>query len=219
MMTTPQNISPDKKERAADAPASYSRARSFYDRLAWGCTTGKIIAFNNEHISARHLDISGGNGNLLDKCVLPSPEPLIALAGPNAGNLKRAAQRLQDYNPTIQVINPLKPFWIRPGSFESIGMTALLHTLPGDLRSKSVVFQHIKPLLSRSGGVVFGTTILGKGVIHNPLGRALMLINNARGVFGNHWDTPWDLEAALKTHFHTYELHIEGSVALFSGKI
>lgn len=191
----------------------------FSNRFAWRCPSRLILDFYNAHVSARHLDIGVGTGYFLDKCVFPKPDPLIALADLNPNSLEKTAKRLRRYEPATHVINALKPFWIRPAGFESIGMNFLLHCLPGDLRSKSVVFQHVKPLLDPAKrSVVFGTTILGKGVSHNPLARALMLLYNAKGIFSNHWDSPWDLEHALKTHFYDYDMRIEGCVAFFVGR-
>jgi hypothetical protein len=37
--------------------------------------------------------------------------------------------------------------------FDSISLNYLLHCLPGNLASKSIVFEHVKPLL-RAGGVI-----------------------------------------------------------------
>jgi hypothetical protein len=88
---------------------------------------------------------------------------------------------------------------------------------PWNLASKSIVFEHVKPLL-RDGGVIFGSTILGEGVRHNPLAKQLMKIYNAKGIFSNLSDRHSDLEAGLKAHFDEHTIHIAGCVALFSAK-
>src|SRR6202035_4473252 len=93
----------------------------------------------------------------------------------------------------------------------------LLHCLPGNLASKSIVFEHVKPLL-RDGGVIFGATILGEGVRHNPLAKQLMKIYNAKGIFSNLSDRQSDLESGLKAHFDEHTIHIAGCVALFSAR-
>lgn len=100
-------------------------------------------------------------------------------------------------------------------TFDSIGLNYLLHCLPGDsILNKSVVFRNLKVLLN-DGGVIFGTTILGKGVSHNLFAQQLMRTYNSKGVFGNINDTREDLETVLKENFHTYEIRIVGSVAFF----
>ena len=101
--------------------------------------------------------------------------------------------------------------------FDSISLNYLLHCLPGNLASKSIVFEHVKPLL-RDGGVIFGSTILGEGVRHNPLAKQLMKIYNAKGIFSNLSDRQSDLEAGLKAHFDEHTIHIAGCVALFSAR-
>jgi hypothetical protein len=101
--------------------------------------------------------------------------------------------------------------------FDSISLNYLLHCLPGNLASKSIVFEHVKPLL-RDGGVIFGSTILGEGVRHNPLAKQLMKIYNAKGIFSNLSDRQSNLEAGLKAHFEEHTIQIVGCVALFSAR-
>lgn len=93
----------------------------------------------------------------------------------------------------------------------------LLHCLPGNLRNKSVVFEHVKPLLS-DRGVVFGSTILGKDVGPSLPAWTLMRLYNAKGFFSNLSDCRQDLEAGLKAHFVEYTVRMEGCVALFSAR-
>jgi hypothetical protein len=113
--------------------------------------------------------------------------------------------------------NALQRVDINMSGFDSISLNYLLHCLPGNLASKSIVFEHVKPLL-RDGGVIFGSTILGEGVRHNPLAKRLMKIYNAKGIFSNLSDRPADLEAGLKAHFDEHTIHIAGCVALFSAR-
>src|SRR3546814_3152770 len=80
-------------------------------------------------------------------------------------------------------------------------ITYLLHCLPGPSSRKAVAFANLKPLLN-DGARVFGATILGRGVRHNALGRQVLRLYNARGIFGNAED---DL-AGLRSEEHTSEL-------------
>ena len=75
----------------------------------------------------------------------------------------------------------------------------------------------MKPLL-RDGGVIFGSTILGEGVRHNPLAKQLIQIYNAKGIFSNLSDRQSDLEAGLEADFDEHTIHIVGSIALFSAR-
>jgi ubiquinone/menaquinone biosynthesis C-methylase UbiE len=200
-------------------------ALAFYDlavlglsnSFVWQCSTQVLMDFYNQHISDKHLDIGVGTGYSLDRCRFPSTAPKIALFDLNTHSLAKSAKRLRRYNPSCYVGNALHRIDIDMSGFDSISLNYLLHCLPGNLASKSIVFEHVKPLL-RDGGVIFGSTILGEGVRHNPLAKQLMKIYNAKGIFSNLLDRPSDLEAGLKAHFDQYAIHISGCVALFSAR-
>ncbi len=66
-------------------------------------------------------------------------------------------------------------------------------------------------------GVVFGSTILGRGVRHNVLGRTL-LVYNKKGIFCNHHDDLEGLERALAAVFSDVRVDLKGTVALFSAR-
>jgi hypothetical protein len=190
----------------------------FSNTFAWRCPSRLILEFYNEHISGKHLDVGVGTGYFLDKCKFPSPNPTIALADLNVNSLQATAKRLERYNPTIHQANVLEPLRLSPAGFDSIALNYLLHCLPGNILSKGAVFGHLKPLLSNKGGVIFGTTILGKGVKHNFLAQTLMRTYNSKGIFGNSGDNEADLESVLKDHFRDYSTHIVGCVAFFAGR-
>jgi Methyltransferase domain len=164
-------------EAAARGAAAYTPAAlAFYDlavlgfsnSFIWKCPSRLILDFYNQHISDRHLDIGVGTGYFLDRCQFRSSAPTIALLDLNPNSLSKTATRLRRYNPSCHMGNVLQPIDIGLTGFGSIGLNYLLHCVPGDLASKSIVFQHLKPLL-RDGGVMFGSTILGKGVSHGFL--------------------------------------------------
>jgi len=186
----------------------------FSNSFVWKCPSRVLLDFYNEHISVKHLDIGVGTGYFLDKCRFPSTAPTIALFDLNPHSLAKSAKRLRRYNPSCYLGNALQRIDIEMSGFDSISLNYLLHCLPGNLASKSIVFEHVKPLL-RDGGVIFGSTILGEGVRHNPLAKKLMKIYNAKGIFSNLSDRQSDLEAGLKAHFDEYTIHIAGCVALF----
>ena len=189
----------------------------FSNSFVWQCPSRVLLDFYNRHISARHLDIGVGTGYFLDRCRFPSNAPKIALVDLNSNSLAKSAKRLRRYNPSCYKGDALQPIDIGMSGFNSISLNYLLHCLPGDLASKSLVFENVKPLL-RDGGIIFGSTILGEGVRHNPLARQLMKIYNAKGIFSNLSDRQSDLEAGLDAHFDEHTIHIAGCVALFSAR-
>jgi hypothetical protein len=190
------------------------------NRLAWKCPTAQILDFYNQHITANHLDVGVGTGYFLDKCRFPSATPNIHLLDLNPYSLKATADRLRRYQPTVKRANVLEPIKLN-AKFDSIALNYLLHCLPGSMRSKGVVFDHLKPFLNE-GGVIFGTTILGADshdIQANALARSLMRLYNSRGVFGNAQDNLADLESKLKTNFRDVSTKVVGCVAFFSGRV
>jgi len=185
--------------------------------FVWRCPSHVLLDFYNQHISDKHLDIGVGTGYFLDRCRFPSNHPTIALFDLNPHSLAKSAKRLRRYNPSCYIGDALQRIDIGMSGFDSISLNYLLHCLPGNLASKSIVFDHVRPLLS-DGGVVFGSTILGESVRHNPLAKQLMEIYNAKGIFSNLSDRQSDLEAGLKAHFDEHTVHISGCVALFSAR-
>jgi len=219
------NINGSDEDTRKGAAAYTPLALAFYDlavlgfsnSFIWQCSSQVLLDFYNQHISDKHLDIGVGTGYFLDKCRFPSTTPTIALFDLNPHSLAKSAKRLRRYHPSCHMGNALHCIDIGMSGFDSISLNYLLHCLPGNLASKSIVFEHVKPLL-REGGVIFGATILGEGVRHNPLAKQLLKIYNAKGIFSNLSDRQSDLEAGLKAHFDEHTIHIAGSVALFSAR-
>ena len=222
-------------EDAAKGAAAYTpSALALYDlfvlgfsnSLVWRCPTRVLLNFYNQHISVRHLDIGVGTGYFLDRCRFPTAAgatkqmttPSITLFDLNPNCLTRTARRIRRYAPSCHIGNVLQPIDIGLGSFDSIALNYVFHCVPGNLESKSIVFENVKPLLNR-GGVVFGSTILGQDGTHNFMAKKLMKLYNAKGIFNNLSDRLRDLEAGLDAHFGEYTIRIEGSVALFSARI
>lgn len=189
----------------------------FSNSFAWRCSRKKILDLYNEHISERHLDIGVGTGYFLDRCRFPSSTPTLALFDLNPNSLAATAKRLRRYSPSCHTGNVLHTIDIGLSDFGSIGLNYLLHCLPGNLQSKSIVFEHVKPLL-RDGGVLFGSTILGDAAQQNFLARKLLKAYNAKGIFSNVSDRREDLEAGLKANFSEYTIRVVGCVALFSAR-
>ena len=119
---------------------------------------------------------------------------------------------LYDANVSANVLEPLD-FPVEP--FGSLGITYLLHCLPGPLSRKAAAFANLKPVLN-DGARVFGATILGRSVSHNALGRWGMRFYNRRGIFGNAEDDLEGLRAILESQFEGVEIRLCGTVALFT---
>ena len=190
----------------------------FSNTFAWQCPTRDLLAHYHAHAGKRHLDIGPGSGYFLDRCRFPDTNPEIHLLDINEVPLQNSAERIRRYQPHIHVGDIYTPPPSVQGPFQSIGINYVLHCLPGTLQEKGEpFFKQWIPQLDPDNGRIFGSTILGKGIPHNPLGRALMKLYNEKGIFGNEWDHPDDLERLLKTWFVRHTLEIRGCVAIFAG--
>jgi len=188
----------------------------FSNRYVWRCPSPVILKHYNQHISTNHLDVGVGTGYFLDKCQFPSNNVEITLADLNENSLAVTAKRLARYKPKTAVTNVLKPVNLE-NRFDSIGINYLLHCLPGTMTTKNKVFEYLKHHLNPKG-IVFGSTILGKGVTHNFLGQRLIRVYNKKGIFSNTEDSLEILEHNLQENFTTFGLEQRGRVALFWGR-
>ncbi len=81
----------------------------------------------------------------------------------NADSLAFAARRIARHRPETYRVDVLGAPVTGIAPFDSIGMTYLLHCLPGDIAAKARAFDAVRPCLA-GDGVVFGATILAGGV-------------------------------------------------------
>jgi hypothetical protein len=208
-------------QRAYTRPvlAVYDRAvLGFNCRFLWRCPARHILALYDECVSANHLDAGVGTGYFLDRCRFPAPRPRLALVDLNPNSLAHASRRLARYRPEVHRANVLEPFWLDAPPFDSAGLSFLLHCLPGALRDKAVVFDHLKALLS-PGGVMFGATLLGRGVRLSWAARQAARLFNALGVFDNRGDDPDGLRAELGRRFADAAVRVVGGIALFRATV
>jgi hypothetical protein len=98
--------------------------------------------------------------------------------------------------------------------FASVGLTYVLHCLPGRMSEKLAAVDHLRPLMME-GAVLFGATILGRGSTPNRAARALLDVYNAKGVFNNREDDLASLSGGLRQRFGQVEIETAGCVALF----
>ncbi|MEG3973237.1 class I SAM-dependent methyltransferase [Microcoleus sp. herbarium8] len=189
----------------------------FSARFLWKCSARRLLNFYNKNISDCHLDVGVGSGYYLDKCRFPSKQPKIALLDLNASSLDFTSKRIERYKPSCYQASVLEPLSLEPNQFDSVGINYLLHCLPGTLATKTVAFQHLKPLM-KDGAILFGSTILGQGVNHHYLGKIVMHIYNSTGVFSNWHDSVEDLKQALASNFSSYSVQVVGCTALFTAR-
>lgn len=189
----------------------------YFSRMAWKCPAKRILQHYDAHVTSNHLDIGVGTGYFLDRCHFPSP-PRLVLMDPNDACLAKAGDRVARYQPVRHRASVLDPIRIPGPAFDSIGMTYLLHCLPGDTQSKAVVFDNVTAV-AQPGTVVFGATLLHDGIGRNWLARTVMDRNNAHGVFANAHDDLDGLRKVTSEHLEEPLIEVIGCVALFAGRM
>lgn len=190
----------------------------FSNRFVWRCPSSKMLERYESHVGERHLDVGVGTGWFLDHCRWPVESPQITLLDLNENSLSAATSRIRRYAPATVQANVLEPVDLGDSRFDSIGANFLFHCLPGELEWKTMtVASNLRRYLV-SGGVLFGSTILGRGVTHNLLGRRLMRLYNRKGIFANIEDDQEGLENGLTSELTDVEIEVVGAVALFFGR-
>jgi SAM-dependent methyltransferase len=189
----------------------------FANRFTWRCPSRLILDLYDKHASDRHLDVGPGTGWYLDRCRFPVPRPRVVLLDINSDVLDVTARRIARYHPTCVRADLFEPMELEPHQFGSVGLTHVLHCLPGHISDKAKIFDHLREML-RPGGTLFGSTILAEGVPQTRLARSQLRSMNRSGVFDNAGDSLDDLRKALGERFSTYVLETRGSIALFSAK-
>jgi SAM-dependent methyltransferase len=188
----------------------------FSNSVVWRCPASRIVAHYDKHVAATHLDIGPGSGYYLEHCRFPLSPARLTLLDPNPSVLRHAADRVAHHRPVTHLADALEPIDLAEASFGSVGISYVLHCMPGPIARKAVaVIDHALPLLE-PGGTFFGTTIVADPSRHNALGRRLMRLYNHKGIFSNTDDTLAELEAALAGRFASYSVEVVGGVALFA---
>lgn len=186
-------------------------------RIVWRCSASRGVQLYNENVSSNHLDVGVGTGYFVDHCRFPTEKPRIALLDLSQSSLKVAARRLKRYEPEVYKANVLEPLSIECPKFDSIGLTALLHCLPGTIRTKGVVFDHLNALMN-PGAVLFGCTILAQGVKKNWLAQRALKRFNAQKLLTNLEDDLECLKKELAKRFQHSSVETVGYMAFFSAR-
>jgi hypothetical protein len=87
--------------------------------------------------------------------------------------------------------------------------------LRGPMPNKAVAIRNVAAVLAPDG-VLFGGTVLGIGERHTRPARVVLRAFNWKGDFDNLGDTAEGLRQILEDSFHTVELDVVGSTALFT---
>jgi Methyltransferase domain len=182
------------------------------NRLAWKCSAACLRQHYRDNLSANHLEAGVGTGLFIDMANRHRFDRLTLLDA-NSACLAAAAKRLKRYRPALLRHNLLDDLPELP-SYDSVGLTYVLHCLPGPMAKKLQVLDRLRSVMHRSG-VIFGATILGSGVVPNFAARRLLGLYNRRGVFDNRGDDVAGLKNGLEQRFAEVSIAQQGCVALF----
>lgn len=215
----------ESQDSAAGAALYSPLVLRFYDPVVhgfnlpvlWRCPTRRVQRLYDEHASANHLDVGVGTGFYLDRCRFRSAPQRLVLFDLNPNSLACTARRLARYRPSTQGGDVLEPLAPPPAPFDSVGMATFLHCVPGPMEHKARAFDHVAAVMN-PGAVVFGSTVLGRGVRVPWSSRMVMRSMNRRGIFANAQDDPTSLRAALEARFDDVELDVVGLMALFAAR-
>jgi hypothetical protein len=132
------------------------------NRFAWLCPTQQLIELYRTNLPANHLEAGVGTGFFIDRAgariSIGSPcSTSIAIVS----TVPRIGSRISSRRSTKSTFSPRVGLDLAP--FSSVGLTDVLHCLPGSMSQKLVAVDHLRALM-RDGGVAFGATILGSGV-------------------------------------------------------
>lgn len=183
-------------------------------RFLWECPSYHLLDLYNQHISNNHLDIGVGTGYFLDKCKFPGTNIRLALMDSSANPLAATSKRLSRYKPEVYQKDVSEPFGITAQPFDSIGMMNLLHCVPGDFKTKAVVFEYVKEVMNPKS-VIFGSTILYNGIKRNTLATLAIKYYNKNGSMCNMNDSLEDLQECLRNNFSDSSVKVIGCEALF----
>ncbi|MBM3857327.1 MAG: class I SAM-dependent methyltransferase [Verrucomicrobia bacterium] len=187
----------------------------FNNHFVWRCPTYYQLREYRRYVTPLHLDIGVGTGFFLKRTPWPA-DTQLSLMDLNPACLEAAARSVNWLKPTIYLADI---FEVQPhlaNKFTSISMNYLLHCLPGNMTVKKQAISNAASML-RSGGVLFGSTILSDPELQNFLSRRVMSYFNKKQCFSNLEDTHAMLKQALEENLSQVEIQIIGCVALFKG--
>jgi hypothetical protein len=116
----------------------------YFSRVAWKCPARRILDHYDANVTPNHLDVGVGTGYFLDRCRFAAT-PRIGLMDLSEACLDVAGRRIARYQPERYTANVLEPIALDVPRFDSVGLNYLLHCLPGTIRTKAAVFEHLVP--------------------------------------------------------------------------
>ena len=178
---------------------------SFYDRLvhglsnrfAWRCPTERWSASTGT-TSRRGISRPAWAPDSSSTVPIRKDSKSSRCSTSTAIVSARSAQRLARYHPLLCETNLLAPIASELDPADSVGLTYVLHCLPGRMAEKLTAIDHLRPVMSKRA-VLFGATILGRGIEPNAAARSLLRLYNAKGVFNNLDDDLAGLTEGLKS--------------------
>ncbi|MGV4987459.1 class I SAM-dependent methyltransferase [Streptomyces sp. NRAIS4] len=186
-------------------------------RFLFRVPVSEVVAMFDRNVSPDHLDVGVGTGYFLDNC-RTAPGQAITLADLNEHSLRHAARRLARFEVRTVRANALEPLPLPEAAFGSASTNFLLHCVPGTIRQKAKVLDHVAACV-RPGGRIFGATVLTQGVPVGAAARAAFSAWNWRGVMHNSEDSLDDLRTELAARFPTHQLSVHGCTALFEAEV
>jgi hypothetical protein len=183
------------------------------NRFVWRCPTQRLVELYRDNLASEHLEAGVGTGFLLDRSATPKLKRLVLLDA-NRNCLDRSGRRLARFKPELHQVNLLAPLALDIAPVGSVGLTYVLHCLPGRMDEKLKAIDHLRPLM-RDGATLFGATILGRGTTPNAAASTLLDLYNAQGVFNNREDDLAALSDGLRRRFARVEITQEGCAAIF----
>lgn len=207
-------------------------------QYAWCCSAAKQRAFFSRNLASvryksdaiRFCDIGVATGYYLEHAPIPEGSA-VTLVDLNPNSLEAASERCLAAHPEITTSKVHGDF-LEPDAkaelaitlsrlggdkFDAISCMFLLHCVPGPAGRKAEGLQRLAPLL-KEDGVLFGSTILGKGVEHNFFGNFLMQAYNNRGSFQNWDDDAQSIVQPLRETFADVKFEVVGTVLLFEAR-
>ena len=213
--------------RTTRAQEAYTKRKlSIYDFLvlrvfcsfAWRCPPSAMLRLYDCSVGSCHLELGPGTGYFVDRCRFPVPQPEITLLDLNIECLKMSKRRLARYLPESCTANLLQPLPLPRRHYDSAALNLVFHTIPGGWESKGVIFEHVAACL-KPGGVLFGSSVLARGIPMNPLTKLLMAEQHRRGNFQNDSDDLDGLNEQLQKYFSSFRVVVRGCVALFQSTV
>jgi hypothetical protein len=205
-----------------DGIKAYSKwGLPFYDALivcglaprVWSCPPEAFLNHYDQHVTANHADVGVGTGFFLDRCEFRTALPRLALIDLQANCLAHTARRLARYRPETYIRDACQPIHgIRP--FDSIALGGILHCLPGDMRSKGRVFDHVLGI-ARPNARIFGYTLVNDAIPDRLSRRLAWRLLHELRVINCVNDSARDLISVLSSRFTSYRVELIGCFAFF----